>query len=304
MLYRYCAERGISHQRCGKLVVATDETQHEQLMGIQARAHANGVLNLSWLDKAEVRALEPELTCTAALFSPSTGIIDSHSYMLALQGDLEDAGGCVVLNTPVKSIDITRRPFVVCTPGLELEADYVVNSAGLWAPQLAASTRGLPHDAQPEVPRRYARGNYFDLSVPSPFRHLIYPVPTYASLGVHLTLDLAHRARFGPDLEWVDTINYDVDPHRGDVFYAAIRKYWPALPDQSLHPSYSGIRAKVQREGEPAQDFLIQQPVPGLVNLFGIESPGLTSSLAIARHVVDLLAIDTRHFLPKVDCLS
>lgn len=289
LLYAYCAERGIPHRRCGKLVVATAPEQHAQLADVMATAIANGVLDIAWLEAAEAQALEPALTCTAALESPSTGIIDSHSYMLSLQGDIEAAGGSLVFNTLVEQVDARERPFRLRTPDMELETELLVNSAGLQAQQLARSMLGLPAWARPLLPRRYARGTYFDLTVASPFQHLIYPLPTYASLGVHLTLDLAGRARFGPDLEWIDTIDYHVDPARGDAFYAAIRQYWPGLPDGVLQAAYAGIRAKVQNEGESACDFVIQQPLPGLVNLLGIESPGLTSSLAIAQYVEELL---------------
>jgi L-2-hydroxyglutarate oxidase LhgO len=295
-LYPYLAERGVPHRRCGKLVVAAEKAQIPYLEELRAQAEANGVNNLRMLSEKEAKALEPELVCVAALESPSTGIIDSHAYMLALQGDAENAGAAIAFRSPVLSGRIRDDGIELEVGGAEaarLLARSVVNSAGLSAPQVASGIEGFPRAHVP--PSRYCKGNYFSLAGRSPFRRLIYPVPEKAGLGVHLTIDLAGRARFGPDVEWIDRIDYDVDPRRGERFYRAIRTYWPGLKDGALAPAYSGIRPKIQESpDEPARDFLIEGPrehgVPGLVNLFGIESPGLTASLAIAGRVAGLLS--------------
>lgn len=289
MLYAYCAERGIGHQRCGKLLVATAEAQRAQLQGIVDKAAANGVNDLVLLTREQARAMEPQLECVAAVHSPSTGIVDSHALMLAYQGDLENAGGMVVLNSPLALAHVSQGAIILeATDGTELRANCVVNAAGLQAQALALRFAGL--DASLVPPSFYAKGNYFTLSGRSPFSRLIYPVPQAAGLGVHLTIDLGGQAKFGPDVQWVDSPDdLVVDPARGDAFYAEVRQYWPALPDGALIPGYAGIRPKIQAPHEPARDFMIQGPaehgVPGLVNLFGIESPGLTSSLAIGAHV-------------------
>jgi L-2-hydroxyglutarate oxidase LhgO len=234
--------------------------------------------------------MEPALSCTAALVSPSTGIIDSHAYMLSLQGDAENAGAVFAFHSPVLSGRITDEGIEIEVGGTEpmrLRCRTLVNSAGLHAPQLARSIQGMPQDKVPQA--YFAKGNYFTLTGRNPFSHLIYPVPVPGGLGTHLTIDLAGQARFGPDVEWVDHIDYEVDPRRGDSFYATIRRYWPDLKDGALAPGYSGIRPKTVPPGAPAQDFVIQGPrehgVPGLVHLFGIESPGLTASLALAEMV-------------------
>ncbi|WP_397410549.1 NAD(P)/FAD-dependent oxidoreductase [Polaromonas sp.] len=293
LLYDYCAQRGIGHSRCGKLIVATQASQIPQLQAIIAKAAANGVPDLVLLTREQAQALEPELDCMAAVVSPSTGIVDSHALMLALQGDLENAGGMVVLNAPLASAHCAPSAMVlVAEDGTELAAQSVVNAAGLQAQALASRFDGL--DAQHVPPSHYAKGNYFTLSGRSPFARLIYPVPEAAGLGVHLTLDLGGQAKFGPDVQWVDSSDdLVVDPRRGDGFYAEVRKYWPGLPDGALQAGYAGIRPKIQAPDQPARDFLIQGPaehgVAGLVNLFGIESPGLTSALAIGRHVSELL---------------
>ena len=293
MLYDYCAERGVAHRRCGKLIVATNPEQVAQLEATQVRAAANGVHDLVLLTGEEARALEPHLACQAALHSPGTGIIDSHAYMLALQGDLENAGGVVVLNTALAHAQCTPQGMVlVAEDGTELAANSVVNAAGAHAQNLARAFAGLAPAHVP--PSHYCKGNYFTLSQRAPFSRLIYPLPEAAGLGVHLTLDLGGQARFGPDVEWVSSPDdLVVDASRSEAFYAEVRKYWPALADGALVPDYAGIRPKIQAPGEPARDFLIQGPlehgVPGLVNLFGIESPGLTSSLAIAAHVRQLI---------------
>ena len=293
LLYAYCAERGIGHSRCGKLLVATQPGQVAQLQGIIDKAAANGVPDLVLLTREQARALEPQLECIAAVHSPSTGIVDSHALMLALQGDLENAGGMVVLNSPLRQAECGLYAItLIANDDTTLRARTVINATGLHAPALAGRFRGL---AEQHVPTPYfAKGNYFTLSGRSPFNRLIYPVPEAAGLGVHLTLDLGGQAKFGPDVEWVDSPdNLLVDAARGDAFYAEVRKYWPALPDGALQPGYAGIRPKLQAPGAPALDFVIQGPaehgVAGLVNLFGIESPGLTSALALAAHVAWML---------------
>lgn len=293
MLYEYCAERGVPHQRCGKLLVATARNQLPQLAAIEARGKENGVLDLIRLSGADAQELEPALHCEAAVFSPQTGIVDSHQLLLALQGDAERGGAVCAFHSPVQSVEARAGRFLVTVGGASpttLSAACVINSAGLYANALARKIRGL--DARHVPPLYLARGNYFSISGRAPFSRLIYPMPNEAGLGVHLTIDLGGQARFGPDVEWVDTINYDVDPRRADSFYAAIREYWPELPEDGLQPAYAGIRPKLSGPGEPAADFVIQGPaahgVRGLVNLFGIESPGLTASLAIAQRVCEL----------------
>jgi L-2-hydroxyglutarate oxidase LhgO len=293
LLYEYCAARGVPHRRCGKLLVATAANQMPQLESIMARGRENGVLDLVRIGGAEAQALEPALECVAAVFSPQTGIVDSHQLMLALQGDAENDGAVCAFHAPVEAIEAVNGRFVVKVGGAApttLNAACVINSAGLQANAIARRIRGL--DARHVPPLYLARGNYFSVSGRTPFSRLIYPMPNEAGLGVHLTIDLGGQARFGPDVEWVDAIGYDVDPRRADSFYAAIRAYWPALPDGALQPAYAGIRPKLSGPGEPAADFVIQGPaahgVRGLVNLFGIESPGLTASLAIAARVCEL----------------
>jgi L-2-hydroxyglutarate oxidase LhgO len=293
MLYAYCASRGIGFSRCGKLLVATTDEQVAQLQGIIRKAAANGVNDLVLISREQARAMEPQLQCVAAVHSPSTGIVDSHGLMLAFQGDLENAGGLVALNSPVAKAHCAHGAITLTAEdGTELQAGWVVNSAGLHAQALAARFEGLAPQHVP--PSYYAKGNYFALAGRSPFSRLIYPVPEAAGLGVHLTIDLGGQAKFGPDVQWVESAgDLVVDPARGDAFYAEVRKYWPALKDGALVPAYAGMRPKIQSPDEPAKDFLIQGPavhgVPGLVNLFGIESPGLTSSLAIGEWVAGLL---------------
>ena len=293
LLYGYCAERGIGHQRCGKLLVATHADQVAQLQTIIDKAAANGVNDLVLLSRAAALGLEPDLACVAAIHSPGTGIVDSHGLMLALQGDLENASGLVALNSPVAGARCAEDGIVLeMRDGTALKATRVVNAAGLGAQPLAHRFDGFPAAQVP--PASFAKGNYFSLAGRSPFQRLIYPVPQAAGLGVHLTLDLGGQAKFGPDVQWVDSPDdLVVDPARGDAFYAEVRKYWPALPDGALIPAYAGIRPKPHARGDAARDFVIDGPaqhgVAGLVNLFGIESPGLTSSLAIARHVSTLI---------------
>lgn len=293
MLYAYCAERGVGHRRCGKFIVATSPEQVAQLQGIIAKAAANGVDDLVLLTREQARAMEPALECVAAIHSPSTGIVDSHGLMLALQGDLENAGGMVAFHSALARARVTPQGFELeAQDGTQLRARTVVNAAGVHAPTLARRFEGL--DPKHVPGEYYAKGNYFTLAGRSPFSRLIYPVPEAAGLGVHLTIDLGGQAKFGPDVQWVD--NPDdlvVDPTRGDGFYAEVRKYWPALQDGALQAGYAGIRPKINAPHEAARDFMIQGPaehgVPGLVNLFGIESPGLTSSLAIGAQVAGLI---------------
>jgi L-2-hydroxyglutarate oxidase LhgO len=301
LLYAFCARHGVPHARCGKLVVATAADQHAALRRIESCARANGA-PVQALDAAQALALEPALQCTAALMSPSTGIVDSHALMLALQGELERHGGMVALQSRVESADFGPAPGAVvrvatAAGATELEAGIVINAAGLDACALAHRFRGL--DARHTPRGRYAKGNYFTLTGAAPFTRLVYPAPVDAWLGVHLTLDLAGQARFGPDLEWLDVedpraIDYRVDPARAPAFERAIRRYWPGLPAGALQPGYSGVRPKIHGPDEPAPDFRIDGPaqhgVAGLVNLLGIESPGLTSALAIGEEVLRRLA--------------
>lgn len=295
-LYRYCAERGVPHSNCGKLIVATTEEEAGKLEGIRQRAAANGVSELHLISRDEARAMEPALHCTAALHSTTTGIVDSHAYMLALQGDAENAGAVFAFHAPVLRGRATEDGIEIEVGGAEpmaLRARLLVNAAGLHAPRLARGIAGMPEAHVPTA--YYAKGNYFTLAGRSPFARLIYPVPVPGGLGTHLTIDLGGQARFGPDVEWVDSIDYAVDPQRGESFYAAIRRYWPELPDGALSPGYSGIRPKIVPPGAPAQDFVVQgaavHGVAGLVNMFGIESPGLTASLALADHVLEAAGI-------------
>ena len=293
MLYDYCRERGVGYSNCGKLIVATVTDEIPVLQQIAAQAKANGVDDLVLLDRAQALDLETELRCEAALLSPSTGIIDSHELMLSLQGDLENSGGAVAVESPVNGGTVTDHGLLLkvgVDDEYELLARRVVNSAGLGASRVAGSIEGMPADRVPTI--HLAKGCYFSCNRRAPFSRLIYPVPHAYALGVHLTLDLGGRARFGPDMEWVESVDYDVDPLRAESFYGAIRRYWPGLPDDSLSPDYSGIRPKLQGPDEEARDFWIQGPeehgVPGLVNLFGMESPGLTACLAIGAYVRDL----------------
>jgi L-2-hydroxyglutarate oxidase LhgO len=289
-LYRFCAERGVPHRRLGKLIVATDGAELATLQAIRAKALANGVDDLRPLVAAEVHALEPELDSVGALLSPSTGIVDSHAYMLALLAEAEAQGAVLACRTPVLRGSVADEGFVLDTGGeapMQLGCRLLVNAAGHGAWNLARNLRGLAQSHLP--PYVLAKGNYFLLQGRQPFRHLVYPVPVEGGLGVHLTLDLAGQARFGPDVEWVTAFDYSVDPARTASFYPAIRRYWPALPDGALQPAYSGLRPKLSGPGQPAADFMVQGPaqhgVPGLVQLFGIESPGLTASLALAELV-------------------
>jgi L-2-hydroxyglutarate oxidase LhgO len=290
-LYAYCREHGVPHAQLGKLIVAADEGEIPALEKIAAAARANGVDDVEWLGALQAQGLEPALHCVAALLSPSTGIIDSHALMLAYQGEAEAAGTTVVLRTPVLAGVALADGFELAIGGDEpgaVHCRYLVNAAGLHAPAFAHAIAGLPPQTIP--PAYFCRGIYFTLSGRSPFRRLVYPVPPPGGLGVHITLDLAGQARFGPDVEWISGVDYAVDPARGDAFYAAVRSYWPGLRDGALQPGYAGIRPKISGPTEPAADFVVQGPathgVPGLVNLYGIESPGLTASLPLADEVV------------------
>jgi L-2-hydroxyglutarate oxidase LhgO len=292
-LYAYCRDHGIPHRNCGKLIVATTPSETEKLQSIKAHAEANGVLDMEVLSGETARELEPALNCDAALLSPSTGIVDSHGFMLALRGDAEAAGAACAFHAPLLRARAVAGGIELDVGGeapMTLQCRLLINSAGLGAPAVARGIDGMPIELIP--PAYLAKGNYFSCSARAPFSRLIYPVPEPGGLGVHLTLDLAGQARFGPDVEWVDTIDYAVDPARAERFYPAIRRYWPTLPDGALMPSYSGIRPKIVPPAVARQDFMIQGPrdhgVAGLINLFGIESPGLTSSLAIADYVGEL----------------
>ena len=293
-LYDYCAARGIEHRRCGKIIVATDEGQVDRLAALKTRAAANGVGDLAWLTPSEVARMEPAVRCVAALHSPSTGIVDSHALMLSFQGEAGEAGAMTAFHAPVAGARVEDDGIVVDVGGaapMALKAGRLVNAAGIWAPAIARTVAGLDPAS---VPSDYlCKGNYYTLMGKSPFTRPVYPVPETAGLGVHVTVDLAGQARFGPDVEWIDSIDYDVDPGRADAFYAAIRRYWPELPDGAIQAGYAGIRPKLQAPGEPAADFVVQGPaahgVDGLVNLYGIESPGLTASLALADMVAEIL---------------
>ena len=305
LLYAWLGDHGIEHLHCEKLVVATDEAEVDQLRGVQARALANGVEDIRWLSGDDARVLEPELRCLAALHSPSTGIFDSHGYMLSLKGAAEDHGAMFafharVLGGAVREDGIVLRVANGDQPGqggapeadFELLCRTVVNSAGLGSQALSRALGGVLPASVP--PLHYSKGSYFSLAARPPFQRLVYPPPDHASIGLHYTRDLAGRARFGPDAQWVDAVDYTVDGARADLFFASIRRYWPGLKDGALAPDYAGIRPKIQAPGEQPVDFVIQgkeaHGVPGLIALYGIESPGLTSSLAIAEAVAARLA--------------
>jgi L-2-hydroxyglutarate oxidase LhgO len=291
LLYSFCEQYGIEHRRCGKLIVATDDRQLNELERIRSAALANGV-QLDVLSRAQALGLEPQLSCVGALWSPLTGIIDSHSYMLTLLGQAENRGAVLACANRVTRMSSDSSAVLVSVNGAgpTLRARSVVNCAGLNAPQVARSIDGFPAE---DIPTSYiVKGSYFRLTGHSPFQRLVYPIPEQGGLGVHLTLDLAGQARFGPDVQWMDKYDYEVDPSRGDRFYNAIRQYWPGLPDGSLQPAYAGFRPRITGPGEPLADFRIDGPathgIPGVINLFGIESPGLTASLAIADYVAQL----------------
>lgn len=293
LLYEFCTQYAVPHWQCGKLIVATNANEEARLEQLLKNALQVGLTDIQRLDKHQVQLREPELSATAALWIPSTGIVDSHAFMTALLGDFEQHAGIFATRTTVTKINRNDAGFELhlLNEATPLRARYVINSAGLHATQLASCIEGL--DAM-YIPRMHlAKGHYFEYSGKSPFKHLIYPVPVDGGLGVHVTLDMAGRMKFGPDVEWVNEINYEHSPERAMSFYPSIRRYWPALPDGSLQPAYTGIRPKLSGPGEAAADFYIQDAkthqVPGLICLYGIESPGLTASLALAEEVAGLL---------------
>jgi L-2-hydroxyglutarate oxidase LhgO len=295
VLYSYCDDHGVPYRNCGKLIVAATAEERNRLGSIAERARINGVLDMKVLSEGEAFALEPSLSCVGALLSPSTGIIDSHAYMLSLRGDAEAAGALFAFHAPLLRAAAGKGRLTLDVGGeapMTIGCRLLINAAGHGAPAVARAVDAMPPD---RIPMPYlAKGNYFSCAARAPFSRLIYPVPVAGGLGVHLTLDMAGQARFGPDVEWIETFDYAVDSKRADLFYPAIRKYWPDLPDGSLVPAYAGIRPKIVPPAIAAQDFMIEGPrdhgVAGLINLFGIESPGLTSSLAIADHVAEIAA--------------
>ncbi|KNZ32979.1 MAG: FAD-dependent oxidoreductase [Methylibium sp. NZG] len=301
MLYDYAAQRGIAHCKLGKLLVAHGAEEDALLLGLLGKAQALGVEGLQMLTAAQAMAREPALRCTSALLSPESGVIDVHGLMLTLLGDAEAHGATLVCRSPFEAAERVGDDWHLKVAGdgggdaasepFELRTRWLVNSAGLQAQAVAARIAGYPAARIPRA--HWGKGNYLKLQGRAPFTHLIYPVPVQGGLGVHLTLDLQGQAKFGPDVEWVDTLDYRVDPRRGDAFYAEVRRYWPGLPDGALLPDYAGIRPKLYGPGEPARDFVLDGPaehgLPGLVQLFGIESPGVTSSLALADEVVAML---------------
>jgi L-2-hydroxyglutarate oxidase LhgO len=287
-LYAYCEARGVDHHNTGKLIIANGAEEERVLVHLLERAHGNGVEGVRLITHSEAHEFEPEVHCTAALFCPTSGIIDQHPYMLALQGDMENAGGTLVCECRVERLSRTTQGFIVHVDNAtEIEARFVVNSAGLGAVDLLGKIDAYPRERIPKL--HLARGNYFTVAARSPFRHLVYPVPHSAGLGIHATIDLGKRVRFGPDVEWIEKIDYSVNAARAPQFYEAIRRYWPRLADGALVPDYTGIRPKLHGPGEPQPDFRIESAaehgLPGLVNLLGIESPGLTSSLPIGDYV-------------------
>ena len=292
MLYEFCASHGVPHKKCGKLIVATEDAELAKMEALLQQGIANGVENFTMIDAREARRREPELHCVAALHSPETGIVDTHQLMIALHGDLEDAGGAIAFETKIDRIALGRSGWTVHHSGGstgELEVDAVINAASLGAQTLAKDTEGYPLERVP--PLHLARGNYFSYAGRPVFSQLIYPAPRGdGGLGTHVTLDLAGRMRFGPDVEWIEAEDYTVNAARAGSFYGSIRRYWPHLPDDSLVPDYAGIRPKVTGPGQTAADFIIEGPaehgLPGQVHLFGIESPGLTSSLSLAEDVL------------------
>ncbi len=311
LLYDHCAERHVAHQRCGKLLVATRDQDVAQLAEFQRRAHGCGVHDLQWLTGDATRALEPELACAAALWSPSSGVVDSHGLMRSLLADAEQAGAILALHSRLHSARCEQSRWVTTTgdattdpspqDGFELAARWLVNCAGLHAQQVAKCMSGFPAQAIPLL--HMAKGHYFSLAAKAPFSHLIYPLPVDGGLGVHLTLDLGGQAKFGPDVQWLTThdpqdIDFQVDDRRKAGFEAEIRRYWPDLPQDALQSAYSGVRPKVSGPGQPAGDFRIDGPAEhgcaGVVQLFGIESPGLTACLAIAEHVANIICPATR----------
>jgi len=297
LLYQYAKNHNIEHNNCGKILVATNDAQTDRLEGIKTQAANNGVLDLELITSSAAKSLENSLSCKAALFSPSTGIIDAHAFMLSLLGEVEDNGGSCSFLSKVERITPSDSGFTLninCQgEDITIRAKNVINAAGLSAVKIAENIASFPKDKCPE--QRYAKGNYFKLTGKHDFKHLIYPLPQEAGLGIHLTLDLAGQVRFGPDVEWVDRPDYNVNTARKDDFYKAIRSYIPTLPDNSLIPDYCGIRPKIFFDDKPYTDFLIQDEkdhgIARLINLFGIESPGLTASLAIAEYIDEMIYI-------------
>lgn len=303
LLYEYCRAHQVATQAYGKLIVATHDSQINDLQALLYKAQNNDVPEVKLISGEQAKALEPQLQCVAALVSASTGVVDSHSYMLSLLGGFEDAGGMVAYQSPLLSAKPIGKNAeggfeleIGGADGMNIQTKLLINCAGLSAPAIAQCIEGLPKE---RIPKAYfAKGNYFSLSGKSPFSHLIYPVPEPGGLGVHLTLDMGGQAKFGPDVEWLEIeaegqIDYSVDVRRGEGFYAAVRTYWPGLKDGALQADYSGVRAKIVPLNAPAGDFCFNGPqqhyLQGLFNLYGFESPGLTSSLAIARHLEALI---------------
>jgi len=298
LMYAYCAEHGVPHRRIGKLVVARTADEVAPLRAHMARALEAGVEDVRWLEATEARALEPNLQCHAAYLSPSSGIVDSHALMLSYRADLEAAGGMVVLRSPVKGGRVMPNGLVLDVGGAEpttLACRLLVNCAGHGAPPLARAIAGIPPQTVP--PAYFRRGVYFTATGKPAFGHLIYPVHGKTGLDIHAVVDLAGQVRFGPDNEWVDRLDYSVDPARAAHFYPAVRGFWPDLPDGALQPAYAGIRPTISGPGEPPLDYQVRGPdvhgVRGLFNLFGIESPGLTASLGLAEYVAKMVAVNS-----------
>jgi L-2-hydroxyglutarate oxidase LhgO len=297
LLYRYCRDHHIEHRQCGKLVVATDASQVDALERIEKNAKDSGVTDLEWLDGADARLLEPELACSAALSSPSTGILDTHAFMLSLLGEAQDRGAGIAYQVRADSLCATSsgvEVYVDSQPNAALRCRTLINAAGLDSVRVASSIEGFPKDHIPDL--HYAKGSYFTLSGRTPFSRLIYPIPERGGLGIHMTIDMSGRGRFGPDVEWISDIDYRVDENRAEPFYRAARRYWPGLRPGCLHAAYAGIRPKLSGPGEVAADFCISGPldhgIPGIINLYGIESPGLTASLALAERIAAVAAAD------------
>ena len=290
-LYDYCQRKGVPCRRIGKLIVAVSDDEIAALESYREQAAANGVADLRWVERQELAELEPAVQAVRGLHSPSTGILDSHAYMLALQGDLEDAGGMIAFASRVDAARALPDGFEIVAGTTRVHCRKLINAAGIDAPALARNIEGLDESVVPQG--WLAQGHYYSLAGRSPFTRLVYPLAGGGGLGVHVTLDMAGSVRFGPDLRWIDEPHYDFDDSRRDEFVAAIRRYYPGLDETALRPAYTGIRPKIVGPGEPAADFMIQGPeehgLPGLVNLFGIESPGLTASLAIGEQVRELL---------------
>lgn len=290
LLYDFCRSHGVAHKRCGKLIVAITDDELSALAALEKKAEANGVPGLKQITQVQAQALEPELACSGALLSPETGIVDSHGLMLALLGEAENHGAMIAFNTIVTGGSVTEQGILLEVSGsddMTLACRLVLNCAGLQAPGVARRMVGFPSEKIPLA--RFAKGTYFSCSGPNPFTHLIYPMPPPGYLGIHATMDLAGQLRFGPNLEWVEDISYDISPDYLPAAYAAVRGFWPGVDDRDIQPSYAGVRPKLHGPDQSFADFIIQDPLdhgcPGLINLFGIESPGLTSSLAMAVEV-------------------